>query len=72
MGIELFKELVRHADVVAENFSVGTMERLGLGYETLKQVKPRLIYASVTAFGQNGPYAHCGATISWRRPLAGT
>jgi crotonobetainyl-CoA:carnitine CoA-transferase CaiB-like acyl-CoA transferase len=57
-GVELFKELVKCADVVAENFSVGTMERLGLGYETLKQVNPRLIYASVTAFGQDGPYAH--------------
>jgi CoA:oxalate CoA-transferase len=57
-GIELFKELVRHADVVTENFSVGTMERLGLGYDVLKQVNPRLIFASVTAFGQHGPYAH--------------
>jgi crotonobetainyl-CoA:carnitine CoA-transferase CaiB-like acyl-CoA transferase len=57
-GIELFKELVSRADVVAENFSVGTMDRLGLGYETLKQVNPRLIYASITAFGQYGPYAH--------------
>jgi crotonobetainyl-CoA:carnitine CoA-transferase CaiB-like acyl-CoA transferase len=56
-GVALFKELVRHADVVAENFSVGTMDRLGLGYETLKQVNPRIIYASVTAFGQYGPYA---------------
>jgi crotonobetainyl-CoA:carnitine CoA-transferase CaiB-like acyl-CoA transferase len=57
-GVELFKELVARADVVAENFSVGTMDRLGLGYETLKQVNPRLIYASITAFGQYGPYAH--------------
>jgi crotonobetainyl-CoA:carnitine CoA-transferase CaiB-like acyl-CoA transferase len=57
-GVELFNELVKHADVVAENFSVGTMDRLGIGYETLKQVNPRLIYASVTAFGQYGPYAH--------------
>jgi CoA:oxalate CoA-transferase len=57
-GVELFKELVRRADVVAENFSVGTMDRLGLGYDTLKQINPRLIYASVTAFGQYGPYAH--------------
>jgi CoA:oxalate CoA-transferase len=57
-GIELFKELVAHADVLTENFSVGTMDRLGLGYETLKQVNPRLIYASITAFGQDGPYAH--------------
>jgi crotonobetainyl-CoA:carnitine CoA-transferase CaiB-like acyl-CoA transferase len=57
-GVELIKELVKHADVVAENFSVGTMDRLGIGYETLRQVNPRIIYASVTAFGQDGPYAH--------------
>jgi crotonobetainyl-CoA:carnitine CoA-transferase CaiB-like acyl-CoA transferase len=57
-GVELFKELVAHADVVTENFSVGTMDRLGLGYETLKRVNPRIIYASITAFGQDGPYAH--------------
>jgi crotonobetainyl-CoA:carnitine CoA-transferase CaiB-like acyl-CoA transferase len=56
-GVALFKELVRHADVVTENFSVGTMDRLGLGYETLREVNPRLVYASVTAFGQHGPYA---------------
>src|SRR5437870_10122639 len=56
-GVELFRELVRHADVVTENFSVGTMDRLGLGYEDLRQVKPDIIYASITAFGQHGPYA---------------
>ncbi len=56
-GVGLFKELVQHADVVAENFSVGTMERLGIGYEVLSAVNPRLIYASITAFGQHGPYA---------------
>jgi crotonobetainyl-CoA:carnitine CoA-transferase CaiB-like acyl-CoA transferase len=56
-GVTLFKELVQRVDVVTENFSVGTMERLGLGYEALKQVNPRLIYASITAFGQHGPYA---------------
>jgi crotonobetainyl-CoA:carnitine CoA-transferase CaiB-like acyl-CoA transferase len=56
-GVALFKELVQHADVVSENFSVGTMERLGLGYEDLKGVNPRIVYASVTAFGQHGPYA---------------
>ena len=56
-GLELFKELVQHADVVTENFSVGTMERLGLGYEDLRKIRPDLIYASITAFGQHGPYA---------------
>jgi CoA:oxalate CoA-transferase len=56
-GVALFKELVAKADVVTENFSVGTMDRLGLGYEALRQVNPAVIYASVTAFGQHGPYA---------------
>ena len=56
-GVALFKELVGKADVVTENFSVGTMERLGLGYEDLRRVNPRIVYASVTAFGQHGPYA---------------
>jgi len=56
-GLELFRELVKHADVVTENWSVGTMERLGLGYEALRSVNPTLIYASITAFGQTGPYA---------------
>jgi CoA:oxalate CoA-transferase len=56
-GVELFKELVKRADVVTENFSVGTMERLGLGYADLAQANPGLVYASITAFGQNGPYA---------------
>jgi crotonobetainyl-CoA:carnitine CoA-transferase CaiB-like acyl-CoA transferase len=56
-GVALFKELVQRADVVTENFSVGTMDRLGLGYETLRHVNPAIIYASVTAFGQHGPYA---------------
>lgn len=56
-GVALFKELVKRADVVTENFSVGTMERLGLGYEDLKAVNPGIVYASITAFGQHGPYA---------------
>jgi crotonobetainyl-CoA:carnitine CoA-transferase CaiB-like acyl-CoA transferase len=56
-GVELFKELVRRSDVVTENFSVGTLARLGLGYEQLKREKPDIIYASITAFGQHGPYA---------------
>jgi len=56
-GVELFKELVKRSDVVTENFSVGTLGRLGLGYEDLRTVKPDLVYASITAFGQHGPYA---------------
>ena len=56
-GLELFRELARRADVVTENWSVGTMERLGLGYEALRRLNPRLVYASITAFGHTGPYA---------------
>jgi len=56
-GVALFKELVQHVDVVTENFSVGTMARLGLGYQSLQALNPRLIYAAITAFGQYGPYA---------------
>src|SRR4029450_3400835 len=56
-GVALFKELVKRADVVTENFSVGTMERLGLGYEDLRQVNPAVIYARITRFGPPGPEA---------------
>ena len=56
-GVTLFKALCRKADVLCENFSVGAMARLGLGYEDVKQVNPRIVYASITAFGQEGPYA---------------
>lgn len=56
-GAALFKELVKHADVLAENFSVGAMARLGLGYHDVQRINPRIVYASITAFGQDGPYA---------------
>lgn len=55
-GIEIAKELLKDADVVIENFKTGTMKRLGLGYDELKEINPRLIYCSVTGYGQNGPY----------------
>ena len=55
-GKEIFKELVKRADVLVENFSVGTMNRLGLDYDALKDVNPKLVYCSVTGFGQRGQY----------------
>ena len=55
-GAELAKRLVKTADVVVENFSAGVMDRLGLGYEALKQVKPDIIMVSMPGFGQTGPY----------------
>jgi crotonobetainyl-CoA:carnitine CoA-transferase CaiB-like acyl-CoA transferase len=57
-GQEIFRELVKDADVVIENFRPGTLERWGLGYEQLSAINPRLILARVTGFGQIGPYAH--------------
>jgi CoA:oxalate CoA-transferase len=56
-GVAVFLELVKHADIVVENFSVGAMDRLGLGYESLNRCNPAIIYASGTGFGQTGPYA---------------
>lgn len=56
-AIELVKELVKEVDVVAENFRPGTMEKLGLGYEELKKINPRLIFATMSGFGQTGPYS---------------
>jgi formyl-CoA transferase len=57
-GLEILFQLVRTADVVTENFSPGTMDRLGIGYEVLKEINPKLVYASVSAFGQTGSYRH--------------
>ncbi|MEP6870188.1 MAG: CoA transferase, partial [Novosphingobium sp.] len=54
-GRELLVELVRSADVLLENFSPGVMDRLGVGWETLHAVNPRLIYGSGTGFGLSGP-----------------
>ena len=55
-GKEVFKRLVAESDVVVQNFKTGTLERMGLGYEQLKAVNPRIILASITGFGSNGPY----------------
>jgi len=56
-AVEIVKKLVATADVVVENFKAGTMERMGLGYDDLKSIKPDLIYCSVTGYGQAGPKA---------------
>jgi CoA:oxalate CoA-transferase len=56
-GRMAFLELARQADVVVENFRVGTMEKLGIGYEEIKKLNPRIIYASISGFGLTGTYA---------------
>jgi CoA:oxalate CoA-transferase len=55
-GLELLKELISSADVVVQNMSVGAMERMGLGYDVLQEIKPDIIYAALSGFGQTGPY----------------
>jgi crotonobetainyl-CoA:carnitine CoA-transferase CaiB-like acyl-CoA transferase len=56
-GQKLIRELAQQADVVVENYKVGTLARYGLDYESLKALNPRLVYCSITGFGQSGPYA---------------
>lgn len=56
-GKDVFLELVRKADIVIENYRPGTMEKLGLGYEELAKVNPRLVYGEVSGYGATGPYA---------------
>ena len=53
---DLFKEMVKKADVVLENYRPGTMEKFGLGYDVLKEINPNLIYAACSGFGETGPY----------------
>jgi crotonobetainyl-CoA:carnitine CoA-transferase CaiB-like acyl-CoA transferase len=56
-GKEICLELLKTADVFVENFRPGTAARLGIGYERLKALNPKLVYCSISAFGQSGPYA---------------
>ncbi|HMV49465.1 MAG TPA: CaiB/BaiF CoA-transferase family protein, partial [Blastocatellia bacterium] len=55
-GREIFMKLAAEADVVVEGFRPGVMDRLGIGYDCLKTVNPRLIYCSISGYGQDGPY----------------
>ena len=56
-GRQIVLELIKDADILIENFKVGGLKKYGLDYDSLKEVNPRLIYCSVTGFGQDGPYA---------------
>jgi len=55
-AIELVKKMVEHCDVLVENFRGGVMDKLGLGYDVLKDINPRLIYASISGYGSTGPW----------------
>jgi crotonobetainyl-CoA:carnitine CoA-transferase CaiB-like acyl-CoA transferase len=56
-GQEIIRQLARDSDVLIENYKVGTLARYGLGYEDIRRINPRIVYCSVTSFGQDGPYA---------------
>ena len=56
-GLEIARQLAEKADVVVENFKVGTMDKFGLGYQHLVQKNPGLVYCSLTGYGQTGPYS---------------
>lgn len=56
-GKEIFRELVKQSDIVLENYRPGVMDKLGLGYEELRKINPRIIYGAVSGFGHTGPYS---------------
>jgi crotonobetainyl-CoA:carnitine CoA-transferase CaiB-like acyl-CoA transferase len=57
-GVEVLKRLVAKADVFVQNFRPGAVERMGIGYDAMREIKPDLIYASISGFGEKGPYVH--------------
>ncbi|HSD60565.1 MAG TPA: CaiB/BaiF CoA-transferase family protein [Burkholderiales bacterium] len=59
-GKDVLRRLVGRADVLTENYRAGTMEKLGLGYEALRQLNPRLVYCAISGFGRTGPFADKG------------
>ena len=70
-GQALVRELALQCDVLVENYKVGDLARYGLSYADLRELNPRLVYCSITGYGQDGPYAHCPATTSSSRARAG-
>ena len=57
-AIDIIKNLIAHCDVLVENYRGGVMDKLGLGYEVLSAINPRLIYASISGYGNSGPWSH--------------
>jgi crotonobetainyl-CoA:carnitine CoA-transferase CaiB-like acyl-CoA transferase len=68
---EMFKEMVKRADVVLENYRAGIMDKLGLGYTELSKINPKIIYAALSGFGQNGPYSEWPAYDNSGQALSG-
>jgi len=70
-GKQMVYDLVREADVVVDNFRAGVMDRLGFGYDKLKEINPGIICASGTGFGETGPYAHKGGQDVLAQAMSG-
>jgi crotonobetainyl-CoA:carnitine CoA-transferase CaiB-like acyl-CoA transferase len=70
-GKAVFLKMAEKADVIVENFRPGTVDRLGIGYDAVRAVNSRIIYASISAFGQGGPYAHLPANDPVVQALSG-
>jgi crotonobetainyl-CoA:carnitine CoA-transferase CaiB-like acyl-CoA transferase len=68
---EVFRELVSEADIYIQNFRPGAASRMGADYEQLKAINPRLVYVSISGFGQDGPYAHRPSYDSVTQALSG-
>ncbi len=59
-GIEIFKRMIKNSDVVLENFRKGTLDKLGVGYEVISKINPKLILCEISGYGRTGPYADKG------------
>ena len=59
-GIEIFKRMVKNSDVVLENFRKGTLEKLGIGYDAISKINPKIILCEISGYGRTGPYADKG------------
>ncbi len=70
-GKEIFRKLVIKADIVFENYRAGIMDKLGVGYENLKQYNPKLVYTAISGFGQKGPYSSWPAYDNSGQALSG-
>jgi crotonobetainyl-CoA:carnitine CoA-transferase CaiB-like acyl-CoA transferase len=70
-GAEVLRRLVADADVIIDNYRVGALDKLGLGYEALSKINPRLIYCSISGFGPNGPRAHDRANDIFMQAFSG-
>lgn len=70
-GMRLLKELIKKSDIIVQNMSVGTMEKLGLGYDELKNLNPGIIYAALSGFGQTGPYKNRNCYAVFAEAMSG-